>query len=168
MSAADVIVKPDSKNTYFARRSDLTLVRTPQQKLYSQNGAVRGQTDPDRVRFKDGMFECPHTGKVLIDGGQSVDAAELNEWLQGHRIFGDPFEGFTMQQMPAPAASQDELRAIMGATGDRQELLEILKAENEGFKRPEVLELVAEAIERLDAAQAPQAAPEKARTGAKA
>lgn len=167
MSAADVIVKPAGKCVYYARRSDLTLVRKPVQKLYDQHGVVRGITDADRVHFRDGRFECPHTGKVLIDGGE-VDAAELNEWLQEHRLYGDALEGFVLEHAPAPAPSQDEIRAIMAASQNREELRAILEAEQDGWQRPQIAELVEEALARLDAPQPPREAAQTAKQGEKA
>lgn len=153
MSAADVIARPDTYSTYFSSRSDLTLVRVPQQRLYDQHGVVRGTTPPDRIAFRDNTL-------------RTSDADEI-EFLEGHRLFGDPFEGFVKQNMPAPAPTEEELLAITEVSQDREELLAILRAENAGYQRPLILRMCAAAIDRIDGVQAAPQAPQKGPVKAK-
>jgi len=141
--AADVIARPDSGRTYMAARFELTLVRRPVVKKWNPvTGEMLEQTQPDRIRFRRGMFKAKTKEDV--------------EFLENHPRFGDPVDGFWRVEMPPPPPSQEELSAILGASNDLRQLEEVLEAERRGYARKELLEIVEGQIARLKEAQEAQ------------
>jgi hypothetical protein len=79
-----------------------------------------------------------------------MDVAEVHEWLQKHRLFGNQLEGFWRVDPTAPPVSQDEMRALMNAALrlDTETLEEIIRQERAGWNRPQIVEEAEQALSR--------------------
>jgi hypothetical protein len=106
-----------------------------------------------------------------------MDVAEVHEWLQKHRLFGNQLEGFWRVDPSAPPVSSEELQVLMDAalTLDAETLEEIIRQESGGWRREQIIDRAEDALmkiaairEREAAAQREQEqAPAKAKPGPK-
>jgi hypothetical protein len=181
----EILVSPTEETVlYMSRRDELRLTMVPRYpKLNQVTGAKQGETKGAFIGFRDGQVRIPKTGEYrtvdTLDGGESetMDVAEVHEWLQRHRLFGNQLEGFWRVDPTAPPVSQDEMRALMNAALrlDTETLEEIVRQERAGWNRPQIVEEAEQALEQAreihaqaEAAQREQEqAPAKAKPGPK-
>jgi len=173
---------------YVSRRAELRLTMVPRYpKLNQVTGQKQGDTKGVFIGFRDGHVRIPKEGKYVtvdtLDGGESqpIDASEVHQWMENHRLFGNQLEGFWRVDPEAPPVSQDEMRALMSAAIrlDADLLHEIIRQEKAGWNRSQILEEAEEALERIQeiaeqsqaaeiaAAEAAAEPPAKAKPGPK-
>jgi hypothetical protein len=155
----ETLVSPtDQTVLYMSRRAELRLTMVPRYpKLNQVTGAKQGETKGAFIGFRDGQVRIPKTGEYVtvdtLDGGESqpMPAEEVHEWLSRHRLFGNRFEGFWRVDPTAPPVSQDEMRVMMNAatTLDEETLREIVRQEEAGWAREDILSVAREALERI-------------------
>ncbi len=154
-----LVSRPDDSITYLARRSDLRLTMKAR---YPVRNTITGQ--PEGVTrgifcgFRDGVLRLPREGMVnlvdTLDGGEhEMDATVVHQWLQKHRRYDDRSEGFWMLEQVAPAVTADEInRLVRAATEwDVDTLEEVLRQEEAGWKREDILKVAQGSIERIRA-----------------
>ena len=185
----ELLVAPaDTTVLYVSRRAELRLTMVPRYpKLNQVTGQKQGDTKGVFIGFRDGHVRIPKEGKYVtvdtLDGGESqpIDASEIHEWMQNHRLFGNQLEGFWRVDPEAPPVSQDEMRALMSAAIrlDADLLHEIIRQEKAGWNRSQILEEAEEALLRIQeiaeqsqaaeiaAAEAAAEPPAKAKPGPK-
>lgn len=162
---------------YLARRSGLRLTMRPRYPLRDPvSGQLTGHTKGVFIGFRDGVVRIPKTGEFVavdtLDGGESepIPAEEIHSWLEGHRLFGNQEEGFWRYEATAPPVSQEEMEALMQASIElnRDMLQEIVRQEEAGWQRPQILEPAKKALATVEQmeqsqqeAQAEAAAPKK-------
>ena len=173
-----LVSQPSTLITYAARRENLRL--TKRRRFPVRNpvtGEVEGQTQGQYVGFRFGLFQCPPSGPFMLvdtlDGGQvEVDAADVIEFLDKHRLNGDQQEGFWRVEQAAPPISGEEMNALtQAALGlDEESLQKILEQERAGWKRPDIISNAEMALERIAAvrAEAEKQAAEAAKPAPKA
>lgn len=146
-----LVATPENQVLFICRREDLKLVKVPIYPVYGPSGQKVGEHRGERVGFKGIYFRCPKEGTVELEGGVKVDAAEVIEWLENHRLFGNSEEGFWRLDPVAPAPTREELEAMMNAAIELDEdLLErLLEQERGGWKREDVIETAETALERI-------------------
>lgn len=155
----ETLVSPtDQTVLYMSRRSELRLTMVPRYpKLNQVTGAKQGETKGAFIGFRDGQVRIPKTGEYVtvdtLDGGESqpMPAEEVHEWLMRHRLFGNQLEGFWRVDPTAPPVSQDEMRVMMNAatTLDEETLREIVRQEEAGWAREDILSVAREALDRI-------------------
>lgn len=154
----ETLVSPtDSTVLYMSRRSELRL--TKRRRFPVRNpvtGEVEGTTPGEFVAFHDGQVRIPKEGDVRLvdslDGGEAtVPAEDVHKWMVGHRLFGNQLEGFWRVDPTAPPVSQDEMRVMMNAatTLDEETLREIVRQEEAGWARDDILSVAREALDRI-------------------
>jgi hypothetical protein len=181
----EILVSPTEETVlYMSRRAELRLTMVPRYpKLNQVTGAKQGETKGAFIGFRDGQVRIPKTGEYrtvdTLDGGESetMDVAEVHEWLQKHRLFGNQLEGFWRVDPSAPPVSSEELQVLMDAalTLDAETLEEIIRQESGGWRREQIIDRAEDALmkiaairEREAAAQREQEqAPAKAKPGPK-
>lgn len=168
-----LVSQPAREVVYAARREDLRLVHTPQYPRFGPQGQKIGMNTPGVViAFHGGNLRIPLTGEVETENGGKFDAAELNEWLQSHKLFDDPYEGFIRLEASAPPPSAQEMKALirLGQAFDREGLEDFIEQERAGWNRSELIESAQESlagITRLEEeAQQRAAKPAKPAKGA--
>jgi hypothetical protein len=142
--ADSIVSQPAREKTYAARRDGLTLVHTPEYPIFGPGGRQVGIEPGIRIQFTDGMLRIPLSGKIETAQGRKVDVAPILEWLDGHRLNGDQYEGFFEVAQAAPPVSPDEMDSIMrlAALHDMDGLQALLDTERAGWKRETVLRAV--------------------------
>jgi hypothetical protein len=131
--------KPDGE-VFESARFELVLVRDPQRVIRdARSGEVVGKTEPVRIHFRGGRYTAQ-------------DADEVS-YLKGHRLFGDPEDGFSLMPMPAPAVSQEEINAMLAAAAanDAETLQAMLEDERANWDRADVVDLLEGTLERVTA-----------------
>lgn len=148
--------QPQREVLYVAARSNLRLVHTSIEPRYGVGGRKVGEDPGVTVAFRDGILRIPLSGHVLTETGRKFDAAELNAWLMDHRLYGSTFEGFSRVEQVAPPVSSEEMDAITQAATmhDVEALRAILEQESAGWKRPQVVRSVQQAVETIGQVQA--------------
>lgn len=151
---ADTIISQPHRIVQFAaRRSELVLVHTPTYDILGAQGQKTGrETEGVRIRFTDGMLQVPEEGTVRTEQGRKFPAPELLEWLREHRLVNNRDEGFWEVPKAAPAVSEAELDAVMGAaaTANLERLRQLLAAEEKGWNRGDLTRPIGKAIARLE------------------
>lgn len=148
-----IISQPHRIVQFTSRRSELVLVHTPEYPILGPQGQKVGRnTDGVRIPFKDGMLKVPEEGHVTSVQGRKFPADELLVWLRDHPRFGDHDDGFWEVPSAAPAVAEGETEAMMmaAARGDRERLVGLLSAEENGWNRPDLTRPIRKAIEQLD------------------
>jgi hypothetical protein len=158
-----LVSQPEASITYVARRSDLRLTMKPR---YPVNNPVTGQREGVSrgvfCGFRDGTLRIPREGKVVLmdtlNGGESeeIEAADVHEWLQKHRRYGDRSEGFWMLEQPAPPVSPQEIDRLMEAAArwDVATLEAVLEQERAGWGRADLISTAERQVERIRAMEA--------------
>lgn len=152
-----LVSTPEDAVLFMARRSELRLTMKPRYRLRDPvSGQVTGQTAGTFIGFREGVFRCPKEGTCklvdTIDGGESqIDAGELIEWLEGHRLYGNQFEGFWRVDPTAPPPSRDELQRLMDAAIalDEETLQKVIDQERAGWDRQDIITTAEKALERI-------------------
>jgi hypothetical protein len=157
-----LVSAPARSVLYAARREDLRLVRVPRYPERGASGQQVGETLGQVVVFRNGRLDVPLDGPIMLEDGREVDGAEINEWLQKHRRFGDADEGFFKVELAAPPVSEDEMNALVEAAMalDVEKLEEIVRQEEQGWRREALLRVAREGVERIHAFKAQHAAAE--------
>jgi hypothetical protein len=155
----ELLVAPADKTVlYVSRRAELRLTMVPRYpKLNQVTGQKQGETKGVFIGFRDGHVRIPKDGKYVtvdtLDGGESapIDVAEVHEWMENHRLFGNQLEGFWRVDPEAPPVSQEEMRALMNAAIrlDSAMLEEIIRQERAAWNRSQILEEAEEALSRI-------------------
>jgi hypothetical protein len=159
-----IVSQPQRERVFTARREDLRLVKTARYPILNGQGAKTGlDTEGITIQFRAGLLRVPLEGEVETEHGAKIDAAELNEWLDRHRLNGDRFEGFVQLEQTAPPVSAEEMKALirLGQAFDREGLEALIEMEREGWNRSELIESAEESIQgirRLEEEAAAQAA----------
>lgn len=151
------VSQPETSVLYMARRSELRLTIKSRYPVRDPiTGQHAGTTPGIFVGFREGVFRCPREGQFLLqdtlDGGEiEVDAADLNERLQKHRLFNSLEEGFWLVNPIAPPISKDELEQLMRAAMafDEATLEEIIAQESAGWQREDLLTTARDALGRV-------------------
>lgn len=146
---------------FASRRTDLRLTKIQRYPKYGPLNQKMGELPGEAIRFVDGKLWVPAAeGKIKLEDGKLVDAAEIREFLHNHPLNGDRFEGFWQVELSAPAPSREELEALMRAATDPDleqgliRLREIINAEQNGWARDDILVVASEALERLQSIKA--------------
>lgn len=155
----ETLVSPtDSTVLFMSRRSALRLTMRPRYKTRDPvSGQQTGETKGVFIGFRDGQVRIPKDGEFVavdtLDGGESdpMPAGEVQDWLMRHRLFGNREEGFWRVDPTAPPVSQDEMRVMMNAatTLDEETLREIVRQEEAGWARDDILSVAREALDRI-------------------
>lgn len=133
-----LVSRPDTATLFMCRRKDLVLVHTPRYPIYGASGEKIGEKDGIRISFQDGVLRVPPTGSFNAIGGK-VPVKELIPWLEAHPMFEDRHEGFWRAEQPAPPVSTEESTALMEASLDEDMLVELIKQEEAGWNRDQIL-----------------------------
>lgn len=152
-----LVSQPTREVTYFARRDKLVLVHTPEYPVFGAQGQPTSMKTPGvRIEFRDGMLRVPLEGTVTTQQGREFPAPELIEWLDAHRLLGDPYEGFSKLAQVAPPVSEEEQDRITEAATlhDVETLTQILDAERAGWNRAQVVNVVQRRLEQIEQIQA--------------
>lgn len=155
--AQELLVQtPEESLLFMARRRDLRLVKTPRYDRFGAGGQKMGEVPGEAVAFRDGVLRVPREGKVTLEDGRQTDAADILEWLEGHRLNKDVNDGFWRVDPTAPPVSQEELRSLMeiAMALDEERLRVFIDQERNGWCREELLSTAEEALERLVATKA--------------
>jgi hypothetical protein len=154
---------------FAARREDLRLTKVPRYPVYGASGQKVSESVGEVVCFRAGRLEVPLEGEITLEDGRPADAAEIVQWLEKHRLYGDREEGFFKVELAAPAPTQDEMQALVDAAMELNvdRLREILRQEEEGWQREAILRVARGGVEKIEAALAAHAeeqqeGPEKA------
>jgi hypothetical protein len=179
-TATDGLYVQSLPNVMFkSRRKGLRLTVTPRYTTRNPvSGQPTGETKGIFIAFLEGpdggYFSFPATGPVkLVDslnGGESeMDAEKVLEWLEGHRLFGDRFEGFWREELTAPAVSREELQVLMDAAleFDEDKLRALIEQEEAGWAREDLLSTARGALERIGVAKAKAEEIARAEAGGK-
>lgn len=158
----ELVSQPDTAITYFARREELRLTMRARYPIRNPvTGQPEGMSRGIFIGFREGKVRIPREGTVnlvdTLDGGEfEMDAAEVHQWLQKHRRFGDRMEGFWLHEEPAPPVTREELERIVNAATEWDvPLLErILGAERAGWDRPDIIRVAEGSIEKIRAMEA--------------
>lgn len=160
---APLTAQPESTILFMSRRSGLRLTWMPRYPLRdARTGAPSGVSESRHIGFVDGALRIPREGDKVtladtLDGGTfTAPAEEIIEWLEGHRLFGDIFEGFWRVDPTAPPASETELQALLiAATNlDDETLRRFIAEEEAGWNREAVLVVAREGLARVEQTQA--------------
>lgn len=145
-TAERFVAQPATAVRFKSARKELILVRTPVQNTYGPGGQKSGETLPDRIPFVE-------AGDGTKRGVLTTEDPELIGWLTTHKRFGDPADGFWIDEDPAPEPTQDELRTLLDAAtrADEAKLREIIEQESAGYRRAVIIEPAQEALRALDA-----------------
>lgn len=171
LPADSIVSQPAREKTYAARRDTLTLVHTPEYPIFGPGGRQVGIEPGIRIQFTDGMLRVPLSGKITTAQGRQIDAAPIIEWLDGHRLNGDGYEGFFEVAQAAPPVSEDEMNGIMrmAALHDMDGLQALLDTERSGWNRRSIvravetnLATIRELHAQLDAQQEAETKPKSA------
>lgn len=151
-----LVATPDSHVLFMCRRSDLRLVKTPRYPRYGPGGQQVGEKPGEVVAFRDGTLRVPRTGMAILEDGRQVDAEEIVEWLEGHRLFTDSEDGFWRVDPTAPPVSQAEIDALNDIVLDLDEdkLLAFIEQERAGWGRDDLLASAERVLERMRALKA--------------
>ena len=152
-----LVQQPERAVLFLSHRSDLRLVHTGRYPIMVPSTGQRiGETSGVTVAFHNHEFRCPESGEVKImdpggAGEATMDAADLLSWLQTHRRFGDPNEGFVRVDPKAPPIGQEEQERLMKAATewDVDTLQSIAEQERAGWQREQVIRSAEGAIERI-------------------
>jgi hypothetical protein len=136
-------------------------------------GVTKGKFVAFRETAKGGLLTFAEQGTVklvdTLDGNEAlIPADELIEYLEGHRLFGDRFDGFWREKIEAPAVSREELQVLMDAAleFDEDKLTALIEQEEQGWAREDLLGTARGALERIVAAKAKVAEEAAAAGGA--
>jgi hypothetical protein len=128
-------------------------------------GVTKGKFVAFRETAKGGLLTFAEKGPVklidTLDGNEAeMPAEELIEYLEGHRLFGDRFDGFWRETIEAPAVTREEVQVLMDAAleFDEDKLNLLIEQEEQGWGRSELLDTARGAVERIVAAKAKVAA----------
>lgn len=158
------VSKPSGDRRYIARRSDLLLVLSRDRKRVSQEtGETIETVQGKRLAFHEGELIVPAKGYVRGARGERLPRQEVIDMLEGrgepgdedyvqpHEHFGDMEEGFWLLAQAAPPLGEDETKGIvrLAIAGDIEALEGMLTAEQEGWERPEMVELLSDAIAQV-------------------
>ncbi len=150
----EVVSQPTATATYCSRRSELRLVRVPIRPIWGEGGVKRGETEGQRLVFRDGLLTVPLEGTVRLDGNHEADAKEIVDWLDNHVLNGDANDGFWRVSRVAPAPSSQELSALMAAAVklDTDFIEAFIETERGGWNREELIETAQGALEKVQQA----------------
>lgn len=149
----DVLVtQPRREKTYAARRGGLRLTKVPRYPVLGAGGQKVDETRGVVIAFRDGMLRIPTEGTVLTEQGHEVDAAEIVQWLDRHRLNGNHDEGFFEVPQAAPPVSEEETERIgeFSLLHDTDSLRAMLETEQKGWNRQGLVGPVSKAIARIE------------------
>ena len=142
-SSNTIVSQPQRERIFTARREDLRLVHTAGYPILNAQGAKTGQeTRRVTLEFRAGLLRLPTEGEVDTAWGVKMDAGELLEWMDRHRLNGDRFEGFVELEQTAPPVSAEEMKALirLGQAFDTEGLEAFIEQEREGWDRADLIE----------------------------
>lgn len=145
--STSTISKP-SAVVLFVGRSELRLVKRKRFPIRDSSGAEVDMTPGEAFAFRDGTLRIPE-GKVTLEGGATMPRDEALAWLRGHKLYGNPSEGFLELTPAAPAVSEAEMDAVLEVVWDEEALLALIAAEEAGWARDALLRPARKALERL-------------------
>lgn len=155
-STDSLVSAPAQDVLYTARREDLQLIHTARYAVRDAGGRQVDETKGITVKFTNGQLRVPLAGQVTTEYGTKIGAQDLNDWLQNHRLLGDPFEGFLKIDAVAPPISDAELERLGDAAvmHDTDTLRAMLEAEAAGWNRPQMVREIERRVEQIEAVQA--------------
>lgn len=156
-----LVSKPDTAVQFFARRPELVLVYQARYPIYGPGGEQVGEKPGIRIPFAAGVLRIPPKGNFKAVGGQ-VPVSDLLAWLEQHPLNGDRHEGFWRADQPAPPVSTEESTSLMEASLDEDMLVELIRQEESGWNRDQILVPARRQLEQIrDLKASAEAAKEK-------
>lgn len=167
--AEPVLSAPPSGRTYVARRSELLLIlERDRRRVNQETGETVETIQGKRLQFTDGQLFVPEKGSVRGARGEKIPAQDVIVHLEGrgepgdedyvepHDMFGNREEGFVRLPKIAPALSEDEAQAVvdLAIAGDLEGLEALHAAEQDGWARADMLELIGSTLDKVRAVQA--------------
>lgn len=157
-ATAQLVSAPARATIYLSRRRELRLVKTPKYPIFGQAGSKVGELPGETIPFHDGRLDVPQDGVMVLEDGRKVEASEVREWLEDHRLFGDQEGGFWELEQVGPPVSKAEMDAILDAVGawDVEKLEAIIEQESDGWQRQDLLASAREHLDKIRAARGRQ------------
>lgn len=148
-----MVAAPPSAHTFLARRSDLKLVKKPERKRHDAEGNAIETLPGERIIFREGVLRVPHSGPMRGEKGEELDSADVLAFLEAHPLKGDRFDGFWLNEEPAPPMSSAEQSALNELVLELDDggLVAFIAQEVDGWAREDVLKLAEESLERVRA-----------------
>lgn len=168
---APTISTPNRDRVYIARHSDLLLILARDRKRVAQETGETIETiQGKRLKFIEGELTVPEKGIVRGARGEQLAAQEVVDLLEGrgepgdedfiqpHPKLGDMEEGFWLRPKLAPPMSEAEAQQVvdLAIARDAEGLHALLTAEQNGWERSDMLDLVASTLDKVEAAQQPE------------
>jgi hypothetical protein len=152
MATQELVATPTKVAQYASRRSDLRLVKVPIYPRYGGEGRKVGELPGETVEFRNGLLTIDLTkDETVIAADHRVSTPELVEWLEEHRLLGDPDEGFFKVQVAEPPVSEDEISRLQDAAIELDiDTLEAMIAQEEaGWQRDAILRNARKSIKSI-------------------
>lgn len=161
VAAPQMVSTPVKTTLFLARRSDLRLIKLPRYDRYA--GARKTGEDPGQaVQFVNGRLDVPEKGPMKLDDNREADSQEILKWLKEHHLLGNVEEGFWVVDQLAPPVSEEELAMLMEHAFDPEVLREIIRQEEQGWSRDQLLRPARRQLEQVEAIVARQEAEDEA------
>lgn len=138
---------------FLSRRRELRLVKVPRYPVHAAGGRQIGEEPGEAIAFRDGRCDVDPAGDFELEDGRKVPGSEILAWLAGHKRNGDVNEGFWEVDHLAPAPSSVELEQLVAAATelDADKLSELIRQEEEGWGREQILTVARGALEKVRA-----------------
>lgn len=162
------VSKPVKERTYVSRRSDLILVlERDRRRVSAETGETVETVQGKRLRFNEGTIVVAEKGVVrgargeqlasqyVIDRLEGRGAPGDEDFIQPHPLLGDREEGFWVLPKVAPPMSEEEAQGIvaLAISGEVEKLEDLLAAEQDGWERADMLDLLSGTIDKVRAAR---------------
>lgn len=164
--ATETLVSSPSKSVMFmSRRSELRLVKKPQQPVFGPGGSQVRIEAGETLAFKDGRLDVPTDRPVSLEAGETAAPDEVLEFLRGHKFLDDLYDGFWEVDPVVPAPSEDEMSTLIAIAQahDVQKLEAYLEQETAGYARPVLVQAATNALEQARETRAKIAERQKAK-----
>jgi hypothetical protein len=163
-----VLSAPPSGRTYVSHREELMLILERDRRQVSQEtGETVATINGKRVQFTDHQLFVPSKGTITGARGEKIPVQDVIDRLEGrgepgdedyiepHGKLGDLAEGFWPLPKIAPALSEEEAQAVvdLAIAGDLDGLEALLAAEQGGWAREDMLELIGSTLDKVRAVQ---------------
>jgi hypothetical protein len=146
-----LVDQPAAATVFASRREDLRLIKLPRYPQFGAGGQKVGEQQGEALQFRNGTLPVPAQGTITLEDGRELDAGEVRDWLQRHRLFGNQHEGFWEVTLAAPPVSDEEQRRVMRAVAklDVETLEAMQEQERAGWAREGFLGTLDEALDEV-------------------
>lgn len=165
--AEPTVPKRRAERVYVSRRDELLIILVKDKKRTNGDGEVVESVQGRRLQFTDGKLAIPETGIVRGARGERIPAQEVVDHIEGrgkpgdenyiepHDLLGDTGEGFWAPPVVAPPLSEAEAQGVvdLAIARDVEGLEALLAAEQDGWARADMLELVGSTLDKVRAAE---------------